>query len=99
MKMDHNTIMEIMKAMEEKGENNATINVITDFCRAKQREHAEDAKAFDFKYEKKLSTCRVNPHDILAIIGVQDDPIAIGIFLEHEKELAKKDGDEDAADN
>lgn len=99
MEMDHNTIMEIMNAMEEKGENNATINAIKDLCRAKQRAYAEDAKAYDFRYEKGLNNCRIDPHEILAIIGVQDDPIAIGIFLEHEKELAKKDGDEDAADS
>jgi len=97
--MDHETVMEIMRAMEEKGEDSAIITSIKEYVRAKQRDYAQGCVENNFKYHRTLCDCEVPARDILALLHAQDDPIAIRIFLEHEKELAKKDGDEDAADN
>lgn len=84
--MEHQTIIEIMAAMEEKGEDRATVNSIRDFVRGKQREFAERGKRNNFEFNKNLLDCSVSARDILSIIGVQDDPVALAIFLEAEKE-------------
>ena len=83
--MDENTkdlVNDLYNCAIEEGK----LITIASYLQAAQREYALRAKKDNFRYKDNLCDCDVPASLILAMAGWKDDPVAVRIFDEKNKE-------------
>ena len=66
---------------------------LCNFLYKEQVKFAENAKRFDFEYDKSLDKCEVKVSDVLTIIGVPNSLEAELIFKENENKEREEETD------